>query len=177
MQFFIRIMLVCLCTPGWVWAHTGSITGTVTDSLSGQPLPYTNVSIINTGFGSVVDEQGKFFLENIPEGIYHIQFSHIGFGTVIRKIEIISTRRLHLDIKLRRIILDFSEIPVTSHLAPDEAFTSIKTIDIQLRPVNSSQDVLRIIPGLFIAQHGGVTNDRSLGGAQLSCEALDHRST
>jgi hypothetical protein len=155
MQYNIRFLVIMLCLSGSLLAHTGSITGTVTDSLSGESIPYTNVSLINTGFGTVVNEQGEFFLENIPEGSYQIQFSYIGYNTVIRKINIQSNHIVNLDIKLHRIILDLSEISVISQLDPDETFNSINKIDIQLRPINSSQEVLRIVPGLFIAQHGG----------------------
>ena len=31
----------------------------------------------------------------------------------------------------------------------------ISALDIELRPINTSQDVLKIVPGLFIAQHAG----------------------
>ena len=32
---------------------------------------------------------------------------------------------------------------------------TISKIDLQLKPVNNSQELLRIVPGLFIAQHAG----------------------
>ena len=152
---YIRILVVVLCLPVGLMAHTGSITGTVTDSLSGKAIPYTNVSILNTGLGTVVDDHGIYIIENIPEGMYHIQFSYIGFNTVIKKINIKPDQILELNIRLHQIILNLSEISVTSNRDPDEAFTSINQIDVQLRPINSSQEVLRIVPGLFITQHGG----------------------
>jgi len=64
---YIRILVVVLCLPGGLLAHTGSITGTVTDSLSGKAISYTNVFILNTGLGTVVDDHGIYIIENIPE--------------------------------------------------------------------------------------------------------------
>lgn len=37
----------------------------------------------------------------------------------------------------------------------DLNLSSISGIDLQLRPTNSAQDMLRLVPGLFIAQHAG----------------------
>src|SRR5207237_249176 len=34
-------------------------------------------------------------------------------------------------------------------------FSTLSDLDIHLRPVNNSQEVLRLIPGLFIGQHAG----------------------
>lgn len=38
----------------------------------------------------------------------------------------------------------------------NDIFKTISDLDIQLRPINNSQEVLRIVPGLFIVQHAGV---------------------
>ena len=147
MCLLMRMLVIMLCIISGLSAHTGSITGMVTDSLNGDPIPLTNVSILNTGFGAIVNDRGVYLIENIPEGTYQIQFSYIGYNTVIKKIKISSVAMLTLNIQLHQIILDLSEISVTSRLEPDEAFTSINKIDVQLRPINSSQEVLRRVNG------------------------------
>ena len=138
-----------------VLAHTGNVKGVITDSSTTKPIPLTNVLILKTGIGTAVDEKGHYRLDNVPEGIYQIQFSHMGYGTVVKTIKIVADQEIILDIKLRQVILNLSNISVTSELNPDEAFTSISRIDVQLRPIISSQDLLRTVPGLFITQHGG----------------------
>src|SRR5690606_38526324 len=37
----------------------------------------------------------------------------------------------------------------------DAPLNTISEVDIMLRPVNTAQDMLRMVPGLFIAQHQG----------------------
>ncbi len=37
----------------------------------------------------------------------------------------------------------------------NDIFKTISDLDIQLRPINNSQEVLRIVPGLFTGQHAG----------------------
>ena len=34
-------------------------------------------------------------------------------------------------------------------------FQTISDLDIHLRPINNSQEILRSVPGLFIGQHAG----------------------
>ena len=37
----------------------------------------------------------------------------------------------------------------------ERSVNTISSLDIKLRPTNTSQDILRMVPGLFIAQHAG----------------------
>lgn len=34
-------------------------------------------------------------------------------------------------------------------------FKTISDLDIHLRPINNSQEIMRMVPGLFIGQHAG----------------------
>jgi hypothetical protein len=108
-----------------------------------------------TGIGAVSNENGEFFVEKVPEGTYIIKFSHLGYLTIKKSIVIIAGEELELKIKLKQTSFNLSDVRVTSKLDPVNIFTRINLIDLELRPINSSQDVLRIVPGLFTAQHGG----------------------
>ena len=46
-------------------AQTGSITGSVTDSNSNEPLPGVNVIVQNTTNGTNTDFNGNFSLDNV----------------------------------------------------------------------------------------------------------------
>lgn len=39
--------------------------------------------------------------------------------------------------------------------AKNNIFQTISELDIHLRPINNSQEILRSVPGLFIGQHAG----------------------
>src|SRR5437868_4390565 len=54
---------------------------------------------------------------------------------------------------LRPAALNLAEVVVKGESS--SAGNVMGRIDMQLRPVNSSQDLLRLVPGLFIAQHAG----------------------
>ncbi len=64
---------------------TGKIQGTVQDETTGQPIPYADVVITNTEIGTATDDQGNFFILNIPPGKYILEISCLGYQT--KKIE------------------------------------------------------------------------------------------
>ena len=63
------------------------------------------------------------------------------------------TRRL--TVALPGAVLRLSEVSVSQPQDPNQSLAAISRIDQVLRPLNSAQDLLRLVPGLFIAQHAG----------------------
>ena len=91
---------------------------------------------------------GSFMLRNTSLGDT-IKISRLGYQN-----EILIVKNLDED-----IIIEMNAMPVTL----DEVIISsevnslqmLTEVDIQTNPVNSSQDILRKVPGLFIGQHAG----------------------
>ena len=54
---------------------------------------------------------------------------------------------------MRKTSLKLEEVRIVDKR--NSALNTLGAVDIMLRPVNTSQDILRIVPGLFIAQHAG----------------------
>ena len=65
-------------------ATTGKIVGVVTDSRSGDALPGVNVVVVGTQMGGATDLEGRFFIINVPPGIYSVRASMMGY-TVLTK--------------------------------------------------------------------------------------------
>ena len=57
-------------------------------------------------------------------------------------------------IYLERGPVDLKEIIITPQ-SNNASFHNISAIDLNMRPVNSSQDLMRLVPGLFLGQHQG----------------------
>lgn len=64
-----------LCS--WAVAQDRTVTGTVTDSGDGSPLPGVNVIIKGTASGTVTDIDGKYTLKASSEAV--LVFSYVGF--------------------------------------------------------------------------------------------------
>ncbi len=71
----------------------GSISGKVVDALNGQPLPGVGVYLIGTDIGIATDDEGYYFLPNVPVGNYDVEYSLIGYETSILKVAKASVKK------------------------------------------------------------------------------------
>jgi TonB-linked SusC/RagA family outer membrane protein len=72
------------------FAQSGSITGTVTDSQSGSPLPATNIYIPDLERGASTDTNGEFTISNVPAGTYTVRATFIGYSDNNQQVEVSS---------------------------------------------------------------------------------------
>lgn len=66
------ICAICLSTIAAGGVSGGSITGVVTDSESGDPIPYATVQMEGSGLGGYADSIGHFTIQNVPSGEHTI---------------------------------------------------------------------------------------------------------
>src|SRR5271170_4164473 len=79
------LLLVCsfLLLNIAVSAQTRTITGTVKDSKTGEPVPGATIKVLNSKFGTSADEKGAFKIQ-IPSTLTKVvlSISGVGFTTV-----------------------------------------------------------------------------------------------
>ena len=63
--------------------QTGTITGTVTDSTTGDPLPGVNVVIEGTNQGAATGANGTYRIENVEPGTYPLRASFVSYRDVV----------------------------------------------------------------------------------------------
>lgn len=134
-------------------AQYGLIKGWVTDEETKAPLPGASVNLSSSGVIDNTDPFGGFLIRNIPAGSYEVVISHVGYKTEVIRTDVKEDVPVTLSVSMRKTRLDLASVTVAGKKA--QPLSAISAIDIKLRPVNNSQDVLRIVPGLFIAQHAG----------------------
>ncbi len=78
----VLTVFVCLVSGTVFSAVNGRITGVVTSSETGDPVPGANVSVVGTSLGGVTDGNGKYTILNVPVGTYTIRISSVGFTTL-----------------------------------------------------------------------------------------------
>jgi outer membrane receptor protein involved in Fe transport len=151
---FIPIIFTLLyISNNEVLGQTGSFAGKITDSETRNQLENATIHFESTALTYMADEEGWFKINNLKPGQYTVQLSHIGYAAKQVEINITKNATLELNTSLTKSNPVFSNILVSANKI--NAYSSISNIDLALRPVNSSQDVLKTIPSLFIAQHAG----------------------
>lgn len=60
-------------------AQVNKISGTITDADTGEPIPFANVFFASTSIGISSDMEGKFVLQNFPNGKYDFTVAYVGY--------------------------------------------------------------------------------------------------
>jgi len=138
----------------------GKISGQVINSKTNQPLKDCNVVIRNIDKGKVTDDNGLFIFRVTP-GKYEIEFSYIGFNTLIKNIEITDENSgQRLVINMIPVLLEEEAITVYGALEKSNIEKQqIKSLDIKRMPLLYS-DALRSVKIL-----PGVTSNNELSNA------------
>ena len=78
MHFRLTLALLIFILSGRIYCQNRTISGTVSDSLSREPLAFVNISWDESGRGAVSSIDGRFHLK-IPESANEILFSFVGY--------------------------------------------------------------------------------------------------
>ncbi|MFN8335282.1 MAG: TonB-dependent receptor [Cyclobacteriaceae bacterium] len=147
-----KILFILLLYSSLIHAQ-GTLTGIVTEEGSAQPLPGAQVLISTTLKGDVTDVNGKFRIPAIPAGNYTLTVSFIGYQSQTIPIGITDNEVTNISIALAPGSIELADVIISA--GNDRTMNTLSPVDIKLRPTNTSQDILRMVPGLFIAQHAG----------------------
>jgi len=108
--FALIIFFICCSLMGL--AQTGTVSGTVTDSETGEPLPFCNVFISNSTIATTTDFDGNYTLENVPEGEFEVGFSFIGYQAQQKSATIHPGGKLTFNISLVPLVQDLTDVEI-----------------------------------------------------------------
>lgn len=119
-------------------------------------VPVQNATIQNEDlrFHAASDENGFVSFKTLPPATTKLFITSIGFEPRTIETDSLSTTEKLPVIYLEAKVSSLEEVKVSAP-ANNGLFKTISDLDIHLRPINNSQEVLRMVPGLFIGQHAG----------------------
>ena len=156
-------MLALVALPFLLWAQTGTITGTVTESATGDALPGANVVVEGTSLGAAADADGYFTIASVPVGDHTVTASVIGYVPLSQMISIVMDETVTIDFGLEPTAIALSALEVLASRATREtpvAYTNVEKTDMELRL--GSRDiplVLNTTPSVYATQQGGGAGD------------------
>ena len=118
-------------------------------TVSQENIPITEVHILNLSekHHTHSNERGAFILHHVTVGDT-LEVSHINY----KRKKIVVNNLAYITITLEENFVSLEEVTIGKKL---NALNVITAVDIQTNPVNSSQEILQKVPGLFIGQHAG----------------------
>lgn len=161
--FMKRILLLfslLLIAGSFVMAQTVMISGTVTGSEDGLPLPGVNITVKGTTVGAISGTDGRYSL-SAPASAQTLVFSFIGFVTQ----EVLISGRTTIDVVLRQDLYNVDEVVVVAYGTQQKreitgSIASVKGDAIKAVPVQSFDQALQgKAAGVQITLPNGVLNN------------------
>ena len=132
------------------FSQSGKVKGIITDG--NKPIPFVNISVINTIYGTFSDEKGFYEIAGLKPGSYQLRFSSVGYTTQTRDIDIKSDKTLELNIVLLSAVIEFNTVEVTGSKKQDQKDTRASLIELNPKSAKilpgAGEDVLRTLQSL-----------------------------
>ena len=167
---FRKLTLICALFFASLitFAQTGTLKGVVSNTMSGEPIPFANVIIDKNGnqtAGTTTDFDGNYTIKPIEPGTYTIKATFVGFGTVEITGVIISANKITFqDVKLQEGIA-IGEVQIIEYKKPlldqDNLSGETKTSEeIVALPTRSVASVAATTAGIYQRDEGDGVNVR-----------------
>ena len=160
------IIILPIFYSALVSAQSGTLKGTIRDANTTDPLPYSNIILLETSLGGSADKEGNYIIKSIPSGSYTIRVTYIGYQQVESTVEIVGGRTTEYNISLEPEAVEGETVVVTAQAegqlaAINEQLSSIEIKNVvsmariqELPDVNAAESVGRL-PGVSIIRTGG----------------------
>lgn len=166
MRYFISLLLVIFSINIALSGIYGILEGVVKDKETGEPLIGVNILIVGTSMGAITDINGFYQVSNVKGGTYDLQFSIVGYKTVLHKgVTIAPDLRTKINSFLSSTDIELKEVEVIAErplIQRDITATiyNVGGVRLEKLPVTSMQEVLALQPG--------VTNEGNVRGGKTS---------
>ena len=161
----ILLSLLLLLPIAIVAQSGGSVCGTVVDEKDKSALSFVTVALIPEGSttpvaGCNTDEDGKFLIANVKNGVYTLQFSFVGYKTENREVSISGRKNNIGTIVMKDDKRLLKEVVVTEQRSQMsfEIDKRVFTVDQNIASTGGSiSDVLVDIPSVEVDNEGVVS--------------------
>jgi len=136
------ILLILLIVAVPIFA--GSVSGFISNLKDGEPIHYANVFLENTTQGAVTNADGYYIILDVPDGVYTLTVSVIGYKLEKRNISVGATSRVKAHFDLTPEQIQMEEVIVS---AEREKFKQ----EIKISSITMDRAQLRTVPVLVEA--------------------------
>jgi len=177
-KYIFITLTICTATALKISAQTtasGKLTGKVVDVQNNETVPYASAVVLDRKTKAIVktgqtDINGNLIITNIPDGVFTVKISYVGYQTMVRdSISILKGREL---INLGTIKMKaangnvLSEVTITATKAPIQLGIDKKVFSVDQSLVSeggSAGDLLQNVPSIQTDVDGNVSLRGSTG--------------
>jgi hypothetical protein len=181
MLHFKKIFLLLFLTSFMIFSQENStLSGTVYDDYNNETLIGVSIYIPELNSGATTNEYG-FYSITVPKGIYTIQISYLGYGTLIETIELLEKKSKNFNLKiasesLNEIVIE-SDIEKLNLKTPQMSVNNLSSSTIKEIPVVLGEaDIIKsliLLPGVTSAGEGASGFNVRGGAADQNLILLD----
>ncbi|NOZ74174.1 MAG: TonB-dependent receptor, partial [FCB group bacterium] len=146
-----------------IWAGIGivplhsqtrtGIQGIVVDAATQKPLVGANIIVEETDLGTAADAEGRFLINGVSPGIYHIRFHMIGYKPLVKlNIQIVPGRLTDIRARLEQEAIEMGPVRVTRAYFEKESdvMVSNRSVDLEeiRRDPGGAYDIQRMMQSL-----------------------------
>lgn len=134
-----------------------TMKGTITDQLTGEPLPGANVLLENTFLSTASDHSGRYIIKNLKPGSYVARFSYIGYETISMGLTIRKDTVADIQMKIQPILSQEVNI-IATRVQPNTPATYSTISQQDITRMNRVQDmpyVLQSTPSVVVTSDAG----------------------
>ncbi len=144
-------MLVIFLISSSVYAQNGGVKGKVYDE-SSSPLPFVNIIILETSYGTSSESDGSYQIRNIPEEKYEVKFSAVGYESRTIDVNIEKNKILELNVTLIQKAIEVGTVEVYGNQFQEQNDTRTSLLDLNPQDAKTipgaTEDVFRTLQSL-----------------------------
>src|SRR5213594_1095281 len=156
----------------------GTVTGRVTDSLSGQGIAVATITVVGTGLSARSGEDGRYRITDVPLGEHTVRVVRIGYGSATKPVTVLPDQEATVDFALTLQATQLEEVVAIGYGTTERreltgAVSSVTAEQVASAPVTSvDQALLGRAAGVQVVtssgQPGAGTMVRIRGGNSIS---------
>ena len=138
----------------------GSLSGTVLDARTQEPLPGATVEVLGLRIGAKADEEGRFTVPQVPAGVHAVKVTMMGYGAQVLTDQVVRPGRVDpLTVRLTPAAIPLSGVTVRPDYFAARGATGSVTQEFHREEIRrapgSAEDVNRLVQSLPSVGMGG----------------------
>ena len=152
-SFLIPLIILLFSIP----AVAQTLSGNVYDERH-NPIPGAQVYIPALSRGAVTNAKGHFEIDNLPNGVYVVQFSFVGYMSQVKHINTASKQTLHIILKESTLNLPGLTVTgtpqATDALSSSQSIASVDQKQFQRKSGATAMSAIKDLPGVSLVTTG-----------------------